>query len=280
MSKRREGVYHALNHPIRREIIRILGTRGNVGATEFKQLLNIGPGKLYYHLDNLGTLIEQDEEKKYRISSEGREAYDILVSGEAVSVNERTDHKGGLSPLLDIIKPIILPNWLITYLYENPIRHIPESIVLLIAGGWLCHATGLQPLVLFYLNHGLPLYLAVAQFFLSWLIVYGVAEVVCIALFRRREGSLSLIVGSAVSLYPMMLYAFLWLLNSSFSWGLENALGGWILRGLLLLFQGWTFSVLAVSVSRAKKLSIDRASFVSLAIAYVSIAAYILTRGL
>lgn len=280
MPKRRGWIYHALNHPIRREIVRLLGTRRSVGATEFKQLLDIGPGKLYYHLENLGTLIEQDEEKRYRLSGEGREAYDILVSGEAVSVNERTDSLAGLSPLLNAVKPVFLPGWLISYLYENPVRHIPESIILLIVGGWLSHASGLQPLVLFYLNRGLPLYSAMAQFFLSWLVVYGVAEIVCIALFRRRGGDASLLVGSAVSLYPMMLYAVVWLLNSNLGWGLENALGGWVIRGLLLLFQGWTFSVLAVSVSRAKKLSIDRASIVSLATAYVSIAAYILTKGI
>ncbi len=187
---------------------------------------------------------------------------------------------GGLSPLLNAVKLVFLPSWLISYLYENPVRHIPETIVLLVLGGWLCHASGLQPLVLFYLNIGLPLYWAMAQFFVSWLVVYGVAEIVCVALFRRRGGNVSLLVGSAVSLYPMMLYSIVWLLNASLGWGLEKVLDGWILRGLLLLFQGWAFSLLAVSVGRAKKLSIDRASIVSLAIAYLSIAAYILTKGI
>jgi len=41
-----------------------LGTQENLSSSELKELLNIGPGKLYYNLENLGSLIEQDEERK------------------------------------------------------------------------------------------------------------------------------------------------------------------------------------------------------------------------
>ena len=280
MSGRSRKIYHALNHPIRREIVRLLGSREMLGATELKEILNIGPGKLYYHLENLGSLIEQDKERKYRLSSEGSEAYEILLSGETVTVRERTQAPSMLVAFLDAVKAVFLPSWLVSYLYENPARHVPEAIILLLLGGWLCHASGLQPLVLFYLNESIPLHWTMVQFIVSWLIIYSLAEIICFALFQRRSGNVSLLVGSALSLFPMMVYAMIWLLNTNLSLALDKFAEGWVLRGLMLLFQGWTFCVLAISVSRAKKVSIDRASFVSLAAAYVSMAIYLLIRGL
>lgn len=280
MPEKRGEIYHAINHPIRREIVKLLATGGRLGATEFKEILNVGPGKLYYHLENLGSLIEQDKDRKYRLSEEGNEAFKLLITSETLTVKERTEAPDRLSPFLNVLQPIFLPSRLLSYLYKNPIRHIPETIILLSLGGWLCYASGLQPLILFYLNQSQPLYWTMAQFFISWLIIYGLAEVICFALFHRKGGSISLLVGSALSLFPMILYAAVWLLNANLNWGLEKNLGGWILRGLLLFFQGWTFCVLAISVSRAKRLSIDRASLVSFAAAYLSIAAYLLTKGI
>jgi hypothetical protein len=253
---------------------------GVLGATELKGLLNIGPGKLYYHLENLGTLIEQDDKRRYRLSEEGKQAYRLLVSGEILEVKERPEAPGRPSIFLNAIKHVFLLNPLLSHIYESPARHMPGIIILMLLGGWLCYIAGLQPLILFYLNLSQPLHLMAAQFLISWLIIFGVAEVVCFALFRRRAGNMSLFVGSALSLIPMMLYAVIWFLNFNLSWGLEKILEGWLLRGLLLFFQGWTFCALAASVSKAKKLSIDRASLVSFAVAYLSIAAYILTRGI
>lgn len=277
---RRRTIYHALNHPIRREIVRLLGIRERLGATEFKEILNIGPGKLYYHLQNLGSLIEQDEERKYRLSEEGNEAFQLLISGEALRIKERTEASSVLPFVLNPIKRVFLLSSLLSYLYENPARHIPETIILLSLGGWLCYASGLQPLLLFYSPHSLPLFWSMVRFFTSWLIVYCVAEVLCFALFRRKGGSICLFVGSAFSFFPMMLYTTVWLLNATLNWRLEEILGGWILRGLLMFFQGWTFCVLAVSVSQAKELGIDRASLISFAVAYLSIAAYLSTQSL
>lgn len=279
MSKKRGKLYHAFNHPIRREIVKLLSIRGTLGATEFKELLNIGPGKLYYHLENLGTLIEQDKERKYKLSREGKEAYRLFISGETLTVKDRTEASGKPSLFLNVIKTVFVPSSLLSYLYESPVRHIPEVVVLLLFGGWLCNIAGLQPFILFYLNFTQPLHWTMTRFLISWLIIFGVAEIICFALFHRRGGNISLFVGSALSLFPMMLYVGIWILNFNLSWGLERIFEGWILRGLLLFFQGWTFCMLTVSVGRAKKLSIDRASLVSFAIAYVSIAAYILIKG-
>jgi hypothetical protein len=279
LKKRQRKIYHALNHPLRRRIVELLEAHGTLGSSELKDLLNIGPGKLYYHLENLRGLVEQDEERRYRLSREGKEAYQLLITGETLPVKEKASAPMPLPKFLDAFKSVFLFNWLLTRLYENPIRHIPESVILLLFGGWLCHVSGLQPILLYYVNQNQAWYWSIAQFLASWLVVYGLAELLCLALFHRKGGNISLFVGSALSLVPLMLFAMVWLLNEQLGWKLEFLFYGWLIRGLLLLCQGWTLGVLTISVSRAKKLSIDRASSVGFAVAYLNIAILLLQKG-
>jgi DNA-binding transcriptional ArsR family regulator len=278
--KSRRKIYHALNHPLRREIVELLSVHGVLGASELKELLNIGPGKLYYHLQNLGSLIEQDEQRKYRLSEEGKEAYQLLVTSVTLPVKDRTKAPKPLLSFLNAVKSVFLMDQLLFRLYENPARHVPESVILLLLGGWLCHVSGLQSLILYYTEQNQAWYWAMAWFSTSWLIIYGLAELICYGLFRRKGGHVRLFVGSVLSLVPLILFAALWLLNGQFGWGLEHVWYGWLIRGLLLLCQGWTLALLTVSVSRAKKLSIDRASSVGFAVAYLNIAILLLGKGI
>jgi hypothetical protein len=279
--RRGRKVYHALNHPLRRRIVELLEARGTLGSSELKELLDIGPGKLYYHLENLGGLIEQDEARRYRLSQEGKEAYRLLIAGEALPVKEKEiTAPAPLPKFLNAVKSAFLFNWLLPSLYENPVRHVPESIILLLFGGWLCYVSGLQPVLLYYVDQNQVWYWSVAQFLMSWLVIYVVAELLCLALFHRRGGNVSLFVGSVISLFPLMLFAAVLLLNGQFGWRLEFFWHGWLIRGLLLLCQGWTLAMLAVSVSRAKKLSIERAASISFAVAYLSIAILLLQKGI
>lgn len=276
LQKGRGKIYHALNHPVRRRIVELLEVRGILGSSELKELLNIGPGKLYYHLENLGGLVEQDEERRYRLSKEGKEAYQLIITGETLPVKEKATTPMPLPKFLSAVKSAFLFNWLLPRVYENPVRHIPESAILLLFGGWLCYVSGLQPILLYYLNQNQAWYWSIAQFLLSWLVVYGIAELLCLTLFHRKSGHASLFVGSALSLFPLMLFATVWLLNGQLLWKLEFLWYGWLIRGLLLLCQGWTLALLTVSVSRAKKLSIDKASSVGFAVAYLNIAILII----
>jgi hypothetical protein len=259
------------------ELLRIYGT---LGSSELKELLNIGPGKLYYHLENLGSLVEQDGERRYRLSKEGNEAYHLLITGETLPVKERAATPTPLVRFLNAFKSAFLFNWLLPRLYEKPVRHIPESVILLLFGGWLCYVSGLQPLLLYYVNQNQAWYWSTAQFLVSWLAIYGLAELLCLALFNRKSGNVSLFVGSTISLVPLMLFATVWLLNGRLGWKLEFLWYGWLIRGLLLLCQGWTLAILTISVSRAKKLSIDRASSIGFAVAYLNIALLLLQKGI
>jgi len=64
-------IYGILKSPVRREIISLLYTRGELSATQLKIMLNVSYGTLYYHLDFLKPLIVQVRRGRYRLSESG-----------------------------------------------------------------------------------------------------------------------------------------------------------------------------------------------------------------
>ncbi|MFW6117586.1 MAG: helix-turn-helix domain-containing protein [Thermoproteota archaeon] len=175
MSERRRKVYHAINHPIRRRIVELLGRNEPLRSSDLKDFLDIGPGKLYYHLKNLGNLIEQDENRKYKLSQKGKEAYQLLVVGENLPVKSLRS----LPRFLEVLNSIFLPNALFSRLYKYPASHLPESFLLLLFGGWLSHISGLQPILLFFTLQSQPLYWTIFRFLVGWLIIYTVDNLHC-----------------------------------------------------------------------------------------------------
>ena len=84
LEKSSETICFALNHPLRRWIIELLESRESLSRSELKNILNINPGRLCYHLENLVGLIEKDEHQQYILSVEGKRAHRLLVgSNEA-----------------------------------------------------------------------------------------------------------------------------------------------------------------------------------------------------
>jgi predicted transcriptional regulator len=86
LEKSSEIICLALNHPLRRWIIELLEAHGTLGALELRSLLNISPGRLYYHLENLVGLIEKDENQQYMLSVEGKKAYRLLIGNNEGAV--------------------------------------------------------------------------------------------------------------------------------------------------------------------------------------------------
>jgi Mn-dependent DtxR family transcriptional regulator len=76
----------ALNHPLRRWIIELLEARGTLDCSELRSLLNISSGRLSYHLENLVGLIEQDENRQYLLTMEGKRAYRLLIESNDSAV--------------------------------------------------------------------------------------------------------------------------------------------------------------------------------------------------
>lgn len=86
LEKCSEIICLALSHPLRRWIIELLEARGTLSGSELRNLLNISPGRLYYHLENLVGLIEQDENQRYMLNVEGKRVYRLLIGSNEQAV--------------------------------------------------------------------------------------------------------------------------------------------------------------------------------------------------
>ena len=74
--------YHTLlSDPTRRKIIEILAEQGKVGFKELRQILGLGVGTVYYHLDMLSEFITQDKSRKYMLNDRGRLLYQSMKEG-------------------------------------------------------------------------------------------------------------------------------------------------------------------------------------------------------
>lgn len=82
-------IFKAMQHPIRRRILRTLSEAPNT-YTEIQKTLNIDNGLLNYHLDSMKDLITKDEGERYTLSEFGKATVN-LVKG----VEEPTSAKNG-----------------------------------------------------------------------------------------------------------------------------------------------------------------------------------------
>jgi len=72
-------VFQALAHPMRRTILKIVGSRPEgVSYSELLTELSLSTGKLNYHLEQLKGLTERNNEHRYVLSSFGRKALNQL----------------------------------------------------------------------------------------------------------------------------------------------------------------------------------------------------------
>jgi hypothetical protein len=85
--KIQEQLYKALDHGIRRDILRRIG-ENSVTYTELLQELGIESGHLAYHIRNMEELLEKDAEGLYSLTRSGKRAYNFLME-EPVSKQSR-----------------------------------------------------------------------------------------------------------------------------------------------------------------------------------------------
>ncbi len=72
-------IFQALSHPMRRTILRIIGSRPEgISYSELIAELSLSTGKLNYHIEQLQGLIERDVNHRYFLTSFGRKALNQL----------------------------------------------------------------------------------------------------------------------------------------------------------------------------------------------------------
>lgn len=265
-------IYKALGHPHRKRIIEIIGEKGRSGFKELHETLNISIGALYYHIDMLNHLIIQDNQRKYILTERGKLAYKLLKTEEeklsSLSLTEPKKPEGAWQSFLATLQQIFIPGRLFLYISNQPIQSIPLTAVIIAFGTWIATQANLEFILIFPNSLAkTPLPLIATSFVVSWLLFFALCDSLAIILFKRKGANLTLLIGSAFSLLPLLLFSCIWylgrILNFSFTM-IEATL-------LLLPFQAWTIAMMSTAISLSKGLRIDKAALICFIAIYINL---------
>ena len=271
-----DGVSHfftLLGHPLRRKIIQYLGEHRQGGFTDLKAYLNVSTGTLYYQLEHLGSLIEQDEERKYRLNEKGKFAYQLLLGiGEKLTSSRFTQQ----NPSVQRYVTLWLTGWkLIAYLYGMSKLSIPFTAMVLLYGIWVTNLSGLYPVVFIYVEH-LPIssFYIPLLFILGWLLINALVNLVSYFAYRTSEGVKYFFLGSAISLLPALILPTVYVIAREIQAPLTNLQA----QIIMLIGIGYSLCLLASAISLSKGLVIEKAALSASITLYASLGlAFILT---
>lgn len=265
-------LYGIVSHPLRRQVVELLGDEGPTGFTMIKNRLNVRVGTLYYHFDMLAGLVAQDSQKRYTLTEAGKDAYRKLRSAEYVQST------GILADSLPLTQTgiekglrLLFPTRLLSAIQSmSPVAVILAAVVLGL-GAFSTYQAGLETVVLFLNPSGqIPLLLGLG-FLGNWLLIYAIADGIATFLFQRKGEHLVLLLGAAYALIPLLAFVGWWDLSSALRLQLPGLTTIAISRIVLVLLQAWSLILLARVVSVLKGLRLDKAAVISLALAYLSI---------
>lgn len=266
-------IYKLLDHPVRKEIIELLGEQEKLGFKELKEKLRINVGALYYHFDALSDLITQDENRKYILTDLGKMAHHFLTSKKAqlmeIEVRERARRVGPHNKMLRGVKSFFWPSGLFVNLYQSPKRHLADVVLILAFGSWLMIETKIEP-ILFFFNFGTspPPEMIVARLLIGLLVIIGVSEAVSRIFFKRSGGNICLLIGASFSLLPLFVFPLLLLLEN---WNII-ILRDLFWEGIMQFFlQAWSLCILSSAISLSKGLRIEKAALISLILVYLNL---------
>jgi DNA-binding transcriptional ArsR family regulator len=261
--------YSALGNPYRRQIVQLLRDKRRLGFKELHEALRISVGALYHHLDMLEGIVTQDPGRKYVLTDQGRSAIETFsVSEEKVAAGHTQTLKRTRLGLFS--DEILLGRTLFNYLNEEPLRSLPFAILIVAFGGWVSSQTRLEPLLLFYFSPSAGTVSAwfLLMFPLGWLVTFTMADVLSIAVFRRRGDDLRLLNGTAFAMLPLLIVPGLFSLVQLVSPGRAV---GYLAILLPIFLQAWVVCLLASAVSISKGLKLERAALISLGVVYLNI---------
>ncbi len=265
-------LYGIVSHPLRRQIVELLGDEGPLGFTQIKKRLDVRVGTLYYHFDMLAGLIKQDPQKRYMLTDAGKDAYQKLRSPEYVEssdllVDNLPAAQGGIEKSLRLLLP---SRFLSAVQSLSPLAILGAAVVLGL-GSFSTYQAGLETVVLF-LNPSQqnPLLLGLG-FLGNWLLIFAVADGIATFVFGRKGEHLVLLLGSAYALVPLLVFIGWWDLASALSLQAPGLTTIALSRIMLVVLQAWSLALMARIVSVLKGLRLDKAAVISLVLAYLSI---------
>ncbi|WEU41051.1 MAG: winged helix-turn-helix domain-containing protein [Candidatus Odinarchaeum yellowstonii] len=269
-SREDEKIYKILSHKVRRKIIQLIGDSGTSTYTEIAREVDLEPGTLYHHIDYLKEYVEQDQQKRYRLTPLGQAAYRLIHDGKLM-VHSSSKSKAGGSRLSDLIS--LGP--LYRYAAENPLRLLPEVIIILAALSYLTVASGLSNFGLFYSNISVlePL-IKVGLVFATWISLILVTEVICRLGLHASENLKALSVNITLSMIPYLIFLSIYtLLNQLIP--IPDPLQNPAAMIGLIGTHIWFLAAFTRGIQYAKKVARSYAAMIGLACYYINVVALI-----
>ncbi|MHA1727430.1 MAG: hypothetical protein ACTSWY_01705 [Promethearchaeota archaeon] len=266
--------YNALDHEIRREILRMMGKNGCGTFTQFKKRIKVSTGTIYHHLNILRDLISQNKNREYILTTLGIHAYNFLIqnydSFESTNITEQRIISERLKRFISFI-PIALfekikLNPLIGWIISGIIWIF--SFLLIVMGAinssfifFLPFNGELTDLMIFYrLLLGVKYLGAVA---LSAII----SELLCRFLFRKNDNTQKFFAVYSVGLFPMLIYLLIFDLFVFFAPSLVDSV---INKILMIFFQGWSIWWISYIIISFKYIKLERSLLITFLIHYVA----------
>ncbi|WP_287588197.1 helix-turn-helix domain-containing protein [Candidatus Borrarchaeum sp.] len=252
-------VHSILNHPIRRKILRLIAEKGYATFTDFKNSLNLKVGTLYYHLDNLGDFISQDDQKRYLLTSRGIEALKLMDRSEDITTTDETVllkafYGIGLKPIVD-------------YILEKPKEFLPFGILIVFLLSYVTYLAELNTILLFFTESSVSLLSMVFILsFVRWFYIYLFIEIFCGLIFKRSIFSLGTLTGTLWAQFPLIFYVLLWRFGGVYRIGND-----FFQLMFQLFFQIWLLLVITYVITKSKQLKIEKAFLISILIHYFNI---------
>jgi len=248
--------YHALlKDPTRRRIIEILGEQERIGFKELKQILGLGVGTVYYHLDMLSDFVVQDKNRKYMLNDRGRLLYQSMKEGRLPHTLHAESALGSKIGKWIFLSPIFTKT-------IRPERILPISILIYILGAVGCALSGLKPFLFFY-DFSFGTYefeKTVMIYFLEWISLFLFSDAFVSILYKRIGGELQLFTCVGLASLPLAIFPYITMILSY-----------QIARFLQLIFQIWSLLLISAAVSFGKGLRLDRSIIVSLTALYLNV---------
>ncbi len=245
----KRNLYEVLGNEIRRKIIIFIGEKGSVRFTELKNHIGISVGSLYYHLDILGELVTQTPDKRYTLSEEGREAYQLLTE-KNLEVPKR-------SFITSFLYNIMLSHFIVKLSEKRSLRY-PIIILLFVLYFYLPYMANITPEGFFYISTN-GYYLSYSL--LTWFLIYLISDILSSSLFKRWGVGhlllfeLTILPLSVLYTIPSILVLFNFVINEY----------------VFLIFQTWSLIIFGFIIAYTKGLKVERGLLITLALLYINL---------
>lgn len=271
-SKTKAAVFKALSNPIRRQILEYIEDMEWVTYTDLTEKFDLKSGPLYYHLRQMKQFIFQDDQKKYYLSDEGKNALEIYKGKDVSEVKIIYKEKEEEHRVFSIGKFSLAK--FIRFFANNPYHTLIEFVILAGVSVYLGSRNQILIVGNFVVNLEIPIWLAYISLVGSWIFIGGISELLARFGYKKKNKPLAFVNVSNLIFLPSFLLVLTLALAGVASGGtvVVPSILMLILHGI---FQVWSFLVIITALGEIKKLSIEKSALIAMLVSYTQIFALI-----